>query len=300
MKIMECGHLEIDVISVHDLKVDDLSSTMAVYAVVSIDGDHPSRQRTPIGEGRGSNRQWNHTVKFNFDEAAVRRDLLTVAFCLKSDCELGVIEIGTVNVSVKELLYIDHRNVISAVPISLYGITKGMLNFKYKFSEKCNKVVPPPPFTADGAKNFGKNRRKRPTMMYPPLPMMYQMAAMGYLPMYPPHANGNPGWSFWYPPMGDYPYPPPPGSGYPPYGYQQPPFRGHGYGGMRGGDYFEDAHEDFEDYFEDAYQDFADYFAGAHKDFQDYIRRLFVLIILFAILCLFFSCLAFASSFSRI
>ncbi|MBA0858825.1 hypothetical protein Goshw_000767, partial [Gossypium schwendimanii] len=166
---MECGRLEIDVISVHDLKVDDLFSTMAVYVVVSIDGDHPSRQRTPIGEGRGSNRQWNHTVKFNVDEAAVRRDLLTVSFCLKSDCELGVIEIGTANVSVKELLYIDHRNEISAVPISLYGITKGMLNFKYKFSE----------------------------------------------------ANGNPGWSFWYPPMGDYPYSPPPGSGYPPYGYQQ-------------------------------------------------------------------------------
>ncbi|MBA0716649.1 hypothetical protein Golax_015462, partial [Gossypium laxum] len=258
---MECGRLEINVISVHDLKVDDLFSTMAVYVVVSIDGDHPSRQRTPIGEGRGSNRQWNHTVKFNVDEAAVRRDLLTVAFCLKSDCQLGVIEIGTANVSVKELHYIDHRNEISAVPISLYGITKGMLNFKYKFSEKCNKVVPPPPFTADGAKNFGKNRRKPPTMMYPPLPMMYQMAAMGYLPMYPPHANGNPEWSFWYPPMADYPYPPPPGSGYPPYGYQQPPFRGHGYGGMRGGDYFEDAREDFEGYFEDAYQDFADYFA---------------------------------------
>ncbi|MBA0742722.1 hypothetical protein Gogos_015745 [Gossypium gossypioides] len=108
---------------------------MAVYAVVSIESDHTSAQRTPIGTGRGSNRQWNHTVKFNFDEATVRRDLLTVAFCLKSDCEIGVLEFGAAKVSVKELLDNDHRNAIKAVPISLYGITKGMLNFKYKFSD---------------------------------------------------------------------------------------------------------------------------------------------------------------------
>ncbi|MBA0561742.1 hypothetical protein Golob_018542, partial [Gossypium lobatum] len=108
---------------------------MAVYAVVSIESDHTSAQRTPIGTGRGAYRQWNHTVKFNFDEATVRRDLLTVAFCLKSDCEIGVLEIGAAKVSVKELLDNDHRNAIKAVPISLYGITQGMLNFKYKFSD---------------------------------------------------------------------------------------------------------------------------------------------------------------------
>lgn len=94
-KIMEFRRLEIDVISANDLKVVDLFSTMVVYVVVSINGNHPSAERTPIGKSRGSNRQWNCTVKFTIDEAPVCRDLLTVAFCLKFDCELGVIEIGT-------------------------------------------------------------------------------------------------------------------------------------------------------------------------------------------------------------
>ncbi|KAG4123148.1 hypothetical protein ERO13_D11G309800v2 [Gossypium hirsutum] len=117
---MQFRCLEINVMSAHHLNVDDHFRTMAVYAVVSIESDHTSAQRTPIGTGRGSNRQWNHTVKFNFDEATVRRDLLTVAFCLKSDCEIGVLEIGAAKVSVKELLDNDHRNAIKAVPISLY------------------------------------------------------------------------------------------------------------------------------------------------------------------------------------
>ncbi|OMO68780.1 C2 calcium-dependent membrane targeting [Corchorus capsularis] len=101
---MECRTLEITVISAKDLKDVNLFTKMDVYAVVSINGDHRTAQRTPIDKDCGSNPKWNYIMKFTIEEALAQQNRLNLNFRLKSDRQLGDKEIGDVAVPIKELL----------------------------------------------------------------------------------------------------------------------------------------------------------------------------------------------------
>ncbi|KAL4379680.1 hypothetical protein GQ457_02G038980 [Hibiscus cannabinus] len=225
---MELRPLEINVISAKDLKDVNLVTKMDVYAAVSIIGDYCSVQRTPVDRGSGSTPEWNCTVKFTVDEAAVRRNGVSLVFRLKSERVLGDKEIGTVKVPVKELLDDVNgngnvqRNVSYAVRLP-NGKVKGVLNFGYKFGDKFDAQPPvtaekpamacPPPATKNPEPSSGS--MEKPAMAYPP-------PATSYPP--PPGACPPPSLAT------GYPYPQP-GYGH---GYNQAPIQGYGYPGHGG------------------------------------------------------------------
>ncbi|KAE8668863.1 P-loop containing nucleoside triphosphate hydrolases superfamily protein [Hibiscus syriacus] len=227
---MEFRPLEINVISAKDLKDVNLFTKMDVYVVVSINGDYRSAQRTPADKGSGSNPEWNCTMKFTVDEAAVRQNGLSLVFHLKSERQLGDRDIGTVQFPVKELL--DDINGKVSCPVRLpNGKAKGVLNFGYKFGEKFDGQ---PSVTVAGATNVEK-----PAMAYPPPATGYSGLSSGPTEKpamaYPPPATSYPPPPGAYPPpqTAGYPYPQP-GGGYPPYGYHQAPAQGYGYPGHGG------------------------------------------------------------------
>ncbi|KAK8633265.1 hypothetical protein V6N13_014111 [Hibiscus sabdariffa] len=225
---MELRPLEINVISAKDLKDVNLVTKMDVYAAVSIIGDYCSVQRTPVDRGSGSSPEWNCTVKFTVDEAAVRRNGVSLVFRLKSERVLGDKEIGTVKVPVKELLDDVNgngkiqRNVSYAVRLP-NGKVKGVLNFGYKFGDKFDAQPPvtaekpamayPPPATNCPGPNSGS--MEKPAMAYPPPAISYP-PPQGACPP-PSLATG-------------YPYPQP-GRGH---GYNPAPIQGYGYPGHGG------------------------------------------------------------------
>ncbi|XWS58164.1 hypothetical protein CRYUN_Cryun08bG0011500 [Craigia yunnanensis] len=220
---MEFRPIEIRVISAKDLKDVNLFTKMDVYAVVSINGDHRTAQKTPVDKDCGSNPKWNYTMSFTIDEAGAHQNRLNLVFRLKSDRQLGDKDIGTVQVPIKELL--DHNNgnekVEQNVSYSVRlpnGKAKGNLDFSYKFGEKFNRPVQQPLVPGSEAMYVDKHGEK-PAMAYPP-PTGYPGPSSGHPPpgAYPPP-----------PQMAGYPYPPP--GGYPPYGYQQAPAPGYGYSG---------------------------------------------------------------------
>ncbi|GMI79537.1 soybean gene regulated by cold-2, SOYBEAN GENE REGULATED BY COLD-2 [Hibiscus trionum] len=225
---MEFRPLEINVNSAKDLKDVNLFTKMDVYAVVSINGDYRSAQRTPVDKGSGANPEWNCTLKFTVDEASVRRNGLSLVFHLKSERVFGDKDIGTVKVPVKELLDDDNgngkvqQNVSYAVKLP-NGKVKGVLNFSYKFGDKFDAQFP---VTAE-----------KPYMAYPPPATGYPGPSSGSMEKpamsYPPPATSYP------PPLGAYP-PPSQAAGYPypqpgyGYGYNQAPIQGYGYPGHGG------------------------------------------------------------------
>ncbi|OMP03303.1 C2 calcium-dependent membrane targeting [Corchorus olitorius] len=229
---MECRSLEITVISAKDLKDVNLFTKMDVYAVVSINGDHRTAQRTPIDKDCGSNPKWNYSMKFTIEEALAQQNRLNLNFRLKSDRQLGDKEIGDVAIPIKELLDHNNGNGKGEQNVSYNvrlpnGKPKGVLNFSYKFGEKFEKAVPQPPQAAAA-------------MAYPPPPTGYPGPSTGHPPpsgAYPPPPKGAAAAAYPPPPQGAaataYPYPPPPGA-YPPppYGYPpQGPAPGYGYPG---------------------------------------------------------------------
>ncbi|KAE8725233.1 P-loop containing nucleoside triphosphate hydrolases superfamily protein [Hibiscus syriacus] len=206
---MEFRPLEINVISAEDLKDVNLFTKMDVFVVVSINGDHRSGQRSPVDKGSGPNPEWNCSLKFTVDEAAVLRNGLSLVFHIKSERKLGDKDIGTVQVPVKELLDEDNgngkikRNLSYAVRLP-NGKAKGVLNFGYKFGDKFSSQFP---VTSE-----------KPAMAYPPPSTSYPPPPFAYPP--PPHSAG-------------YPYPQP-GSGHPSYGYHHAPVQGYAYPGHGG------------------------------------------------------------------
>ncbi|XVF06047.1 hypothetical protein REPUB_Repub06bG0014600 [Reevesia pubescens] len=223
---MEFRPLEVNVISAKDLKDVNLFTKMDVYAVVSINGDHRTSQKTPVDKDCGSNPKWNYTMKFTIDEAAANQNRLNLVFHLKSDRQLGDRDIGTVQVPIKELLDYNNgngkveHNVSYSVRLA-NGKLKGILNFSYKFGDKFIQPVPQPP--VHGAQTMYNKHGEKPVMAYPPPATGYPGTSSGHPPpppvAYPPPPQG----------MAGYPYPQP--GGYPPYGYQQGPAPGYGYPG---------------------------------------------------------------------
>ncbi|KAE8675399.1 P-loop containing nucleoside triphosphate hydrolases superfamily protein [Hibiscus syriacus] len=222
---MELTPLEINLHSAKDLKNVNLFTKMNVYAVVSINGERLTAQKSPVDKDCGANPNWDYAMKMTIDEAIARRNHHNLVIRLKSDRMLRDKEIGTVQVPIRELLdhndgngKVDYQNVSYSVRLP-NGKTKGVLNFSYKFGETFTMpVVPPPPITGsipmygDDNNNNTNNR----FMAYTPPPSGYPGPSSGY---HPPPSQG----------MNGYAYAPP--GGYPPYGYQQGPAPGHGYQG---------------------------------------------------------------------
>lgn len=220
---MECRPLEITVVSATGLKDVNFLSTMDVYAVVKVSGDHrfKSKQKTHVDKDCGPNPKWNFPVKFTVVDDAARQDKLTLKFKIFSERALGDRVVGVVKVPVKKLLdnFSDdkHEKHVSYAAHTPSGKPKGTLSFSYKFGEKFNAPVPEP------APSYAAHKKlDEPVMAYPPPP-----GHQGPSHAYPAPAG--------YPAPGGYGYPAPPppqqGYGYPHggYGYPQYPAQG-GYG----------------------------------------------------------------------
>ncbi|KAK8573502.1 hypothetical protein V6N13_009592 [Hibiscus sabdariffa] len=232
---MELTPLEINLHCAKDLKNVNLFTKMNVYAVVSINGDRRTAQKSPVDKECGAYPNWNYTMKMLIDEAVASRNHHNLVIRLKSGRIIGDKEIGSVQVPIRELLdhndgngKVDYQNVSYSVRMP-NGKMRGVLNFSYKFGEAFTMpAVPPPPITASKSmyveNNVSTKHGEKPVVAYPPPPPGYPGPSSGQPPPPPPQG------------MAAYAYAPP--GGYPPYGYQQgaaPAYGYHGYPAANGG-----------------------------------------------------------------
>ncbi|XP_010549744.1 PREDICTED: protein SRC2 homolog [Tarenaya hassleriana] len=251
---MECRPLDLTIISAEDLKDIQMIGKQDVYAVVSINGDARTKQKTPVDKDCGTKPKWKHHVKLTVDDTAARENRLTLVFQIIADRPIaGDKVIGEVSVPVKELLDQnsksgdEEKTVTYAVRLP-NGKAKGSLKFSFKFGEKFT-YGPNGPSVGPSALPVDHKTMDQPVQAYPP----GHAAPPGpYGGMYPPSAAGPSGYpppghgqghddkhgtAYAYPPPGAYPpapgypppggYPPPPQHGYPGY----PPAPGYGYPG---------------------------------------------------------------------
>lgn len=230
---MEYRPIEITLISAKDLKDVNLLSKMDVYAVVTINGDPQTKQKTPVDKDCGSNPKWNHVMKFTVDDAVANQNRLNFVIRLVSNRKLGDKEIGEVVVPVKELLEGKDKVMYDYSVRTPSGKPKGILNLSCKIGEKFNvPVAAPPQHQPQYMEGKGKVG-ETPMMAYPAAgsSMGYPSAAGSSMAYPPPPPSGYP---YNYPPPGGYPPPPQGYGGYPPppqpgYGYQgYPPQAGYG------------------------------------------------------------------------
>ncbi|GLT94908.1 hypothetical protein SLE2022_126190 [Rubroshorea leprosula] len=232
---MEYRRLEITLISAKDLQDVNLLYKMDVYAVVTINGDTQTKQKTSVDKDCGSNPNWNHTMKFTVDEAAANQNRLNFVIRLVSDRHFGDKDIGEVVVTIEELIY-SKEKVLSYNVRMPNGKVKGTLNFSCKIGKKFSAPVAAPPYVAEKGKVGEIPVMACPAVRFRPA---HQDPAPAPAPAPPPVA-----YPYNYPPPGGYPPPPPvaypynypPPGGYPPppqpYGYAPPPPAvGYGYPG---------------------------------------------------------------------
>ncbi|KAL4342411.1 hypothetical protein GQ457_08G009610 [Hibiscus cannabinus] len=139
--------LRVNVMYAKDLKRVNHITKMKVYGVVSVNGNARTSLKTPVDKENGSNPEWNCRMKFLIDEEDVHDNLLFLVFALKSRRSLGDRDIGTVQVSVKELLdqtYGKHmvEQHVSYGVVSPEGKSRGILSFSYKFERNLHCPVP--------------------------------------------------------------------------------------------------------------------------------------------------------------
>ncbi|CAE5956937.1 unnamed protein product [Arabidopsis arenosa] len=260
---MECRSLDLTIISAEDLKDIQLIGKQDLYAVVSINGDARTKQKTKVDKDCGTKPKWKHQMKLTVDDAAARENRLTLVFEIVADRPIaGDKPVGEVSVPVKELLDQnkgdEEKTVTYAVRLP-NGKAKGSLKFSFKFGDKYtfgSSSAPhaPVPLAMD------HKTMDQPVTAYPPgqgAPSAYPAGpSSGYPPPghddkhggvygYPQQAGYPPAGPGGYPPPGGYPqqggypgYPPPQQGGYPgyppqgPYGYPQqgyPPQGPYGY-----------------------------------------------------------------------
>ncbi|CAI8590093.1 unnamed protein product [Vicia faba] len=236
---MEYRTLELNIISAKDLKDVNLFSKMDVYAVVSITGDpiNPQTATTHIHRNGGKNPTWNFSVKFTVNESLANQNRLSLEIKLISDRAVGDTVIGTVHISLKELLDNPSGDSLRQVGYQVRttsGKSKGTLNLSYKFGEHVG--APAMKSEVKNEKVKGKHESE-PVMAYPPPGVAAGSSSVPYAGYgYPPPQQAGYG----YPPQQQqqqpgYGYPPPqqPGYGYPPQqqpGYGYPPQQQPGYG----------------------------------------------------------------------
>ncbi|KAF2558954.1 hypothetical protein F2Q68_00013087 [Brassica cretica] len=256
---MECRPLDLTIISAEDLKDIQLIGKQDLYAVVSINRDARTKQKTKVDKDCGTKPKWRHQMKLTVDDAAANENRLTLVIEIVADRPIaGDKPVGEVSVPVKELLdqnkagdEEEEKTVTYAVRLP-NGKAKGYLKFSFKFGEKYTFGGASSAPHAPGSSTLEhKSMDHQPVTAYPPgqgAPVAYpQPGPSGYPP--PGHDDKHDGGVYGYPPPGGpggyppagpgaYPqhggYPPPQQGGYPGYppqgpGYGYPP-QGPGYG----------------------------------------------------------------------
>ncbi|CAL9214250.1 unnamed protein product [Arabidopsis halleri] len=241
---MECRSLDLTIISAEDLKDVQLIGKQDLYAVVSINGDARTKQKTKVDKDCGTKPKWKHQMKLTVDDAAARENRLTLVFEIVADRPIaGDKPVGEVSVPVKELLDQnkgdEEKTVTYAVRLP-NGKAKGSLKFSFKFGEKYTFGASSAPHAPVPAALDHKTM-DQPVTAYPPghvAPSAYPAGPSSGYP--PPGHDDKYGGVYGYPQQAGYP---PPGAypqqggypGYPPqgpYGYPQqgyPPQGPYGY-----------------------------------------------------------------------
>lgn len=242
---MECRPLDLTIISAEDLKDIQLIGKQDLYAVVSINGDARTKQKTKVDKDCGTKPKWNHQMKLTVDDAAARDNRLSLVIQIVADRPIaGDKPVGEVTVPVKELLDQnktgdEDKAVTYAVRLP-NGKAKGSLKFSFKFGEKYTYGSSSAPH-APGPTAVEHKTMDQPVTAYPPgqgAPSAYPPPGAGPSGYPQPGHDDKHGGVYGYPQAGGYPppgaypqhggYPPPQQGGYPGYPPQGP---GYGYPG---------------------------------------------------------------------
>ncbi|CAH8357804.1 unnamed protein product [Eruca vesicaria subsp. sativa] len=215
---MECRPLDLTLISAEDLKDIQLIGKQDLYAVVSLNGDVRTKQKTKVDKDCGTKPKWKHQMKLTVDDAAARENHLTLVIEIVADRPIaGDKPVGEVSVPVKELLDqknkegdVEEKTVTYAVKLP-NGKTKGSLKFSFKFGEKYTFGASSDPHAPGSSSMEHKSMDHQPVAAYPP----GQGGSVAYPP--PPGHDDKHGGVYGYPQAGGYPPPGGPG-GYPPAG----------------------------------------------------------------------------------
>lgn len=269
---MEYRPLDLTIISAKDLNDVNLFGKMDVYAVVTLDNDPRTKQRTAVDKDCGKSPKWNHTMKFSVPTAPSNPPLV-LRIQLKTERSLSSDrDIGDVQIPITEILQNSDGNTHSAKFVTYQvrkpsGKPKGELNLSYKVGEKvvysapavakANEPVTAYPASMPGPSAGGSYPPPQAAYPYPPPQAAYPAAGYGYGAQPPP-------------PQGyGYGYPPPPqqaygGYGYPPQPVQKPPKKnklgmglgagllGGALGGLLIGDMIADSSDGYDGGFDDA------------------------------------------------
>ncbi|KAH0876966.1 hypothetical protein HID58_064360 [Brassica napus] len=199
---MECRPLDLTIISAEDLKDIQLIGKQDLYAVVSINRDARTKQKTKVDKDCGTKPKWRHQMKLTVDDAAANENRLTLVIEIVADRPIaGDKPVGEVSVPVKELLdqnkagdEEEEKTVTYAVRLP-NGKAKGYLKFSFKFGEK---------YTFGGASSAphapGSSTLEHKSMDHQPVTAYPPGQGPGY--GYPPQGPG-----YGYPPQGPYGYP---------------------------------------------------------------------------------------------
>ncbi|KFK43206.1 hypothetical protein AALP_AA1G094200 [Arabis alpina] len=257
---MECRTLDLTIISAEDLKDIQMIGKQDLYAVVSINKDARTKQKTKVDKDCGTKPKWKHQMKLTVDDTAARENRLNLSIEIIADRPLaGDKPVGEVSVPVKELLDQsksgdEEKTVTYAVRLP-NGKAKGSLNISFKFGEKYTYGSSSAPH-APGPSVLDHKTMDQPVTAYPPgqgAPSAYPAPTHAGPSGYPPPGHddkhgagvgvygypqqpGYPGGPSGYPPAGPGGYPPP--GAYPQGGYPHPqqggypgyPPQGPGYG----------------------------------------------------------------------
>lgn len=241
---MECIPLDLTIISAEDLKDIQLIGKQDLYAVISLNRDASTKQKTKVDKDCGTKPKWKHQMKLTVGESAAREGHLALVIEIIADRLIaGDKPVGEVSVPLKELLdqkkkdgddKEEEKTVTYAVKLP-NGKTKGSLKFSFKFGEKYTFGSSSGAPHAPGPSTVDHKTMDQPVAAYPPLPGHDDKhgGVYGY-----PQAGGYPppGGPGGYPPAGPGGYPPPGAypqqGGYPPQqgGYPGYPPQGPGYG----------------------------------------------------------------------
>ncbi|KAJ0976250.1 hypothetical protein J5N97_018215 [Dioscorea zingiberensis] len=234
--------LEITLISAKDLKDVNLFSKMEVYAVVSIDGDRRTAQRTTADRNGGTNPSWNATIRVPLPADDPSRHVVHVT--LRAERALGDRDVGEVHIPLKEFFsgsgdaktpqFISYQ-----VRKPSSGKAKGVLNLSFKISDSVAPAPVPPVAPPSASKAGGYPPAYPPATSYP----SYPPPASAYPPppsnpndhaaAYPPPPKGSkPDEPVTAYPAGPSAYPAPGVAAAAPYAYPQgyPPYAQPGYG----------------------------------------------------------------------
>uniref|UniRef100_A0A1J3E8T5 C2 domain-containing protein n=1 Tax=Noccaea caerulescens TaxID=107243 RepID=A0A1J3E8T5_NOCCA len=221
---MECRPLDLTIISAEDLKDIQLIGKQDLYAVVSINGDERTKQKTKVDKDCGTKPKWKHQMKLTVDDSAARDNRLSLVIQIVANRPIaGDKPVGEVTVPVKELLDQnktgDEEKAVTYAVRLPNGKAKGSLKFSFKFGEKYTYGSSSAPH-APGPTAVEHKTMDQPVTAHPPgqgAPSAYPPPGAGPSGYPQPGHDDKNGGVYGYPQAGGYPPPGGPG-GYPPPG----------------------------------------------------------------------------------